>query len=267
MNKKYLRIGALVLVCVVGLYCMTSNLLTSQNHDIINSATSTFATSTEVAVNEYEPEEIDNDELNLKYAEISKLLEADKALSAKRTLEITGWKKLGDQNRLEFTGKGIEIWFPEEWFSYNSYDSGRGSVLNLYRWPDGMERTEEDKELLRQYFTHLDQSFTDLEVISISFSNLGSRILPLNTDFLKESTSYIYYEDDISEITVSGFKAKKLSQVFLKPDNTLIVQYALILEDLPKGFPYVDIIITNNKYTNAEEIFNEIVERIVIIKE
>ncbi len=72
MNKTRLGIGILALVFVVGLYFTMSSPPTNQDNTIINSATSTIATSTEVAVNEYKPEEIDSsdNEFTPKYTEL-----------------------------------------------------------------------------------------------------------------------------------------------------------------------------------------------------
>jgi len=69
MSKKYSGLGVLVLALAsAGLYFVANNGSTNQDQNIINSATSTLATSTEVIATE--PEDTDSREFSPKYTEM-----------------------------------------------------------------------------------------------------------------------------------------------------------------------------------------------------
>lgn len=248
MKRVYFGVGAVVTVLAVT-FCVY---LVGSKFETKSAVSKTTAITT---VFENEPNE--KDVPTQDNTEIINLIEADIASTTPRTLEITAWQKLSNQRRFEFLDESIEIWFPEEWFTYYSVGSGAGSSMSLYRWPEDVERIEENKGYL------LTPYLQDLAVVNIWFLNYGSRVASLTENYLQQYTPYISFKDTISEITVSGLKAKKYKRVLSKPDNTSVTEYSLVIENIPYGFSTMDISISDDVYTNAEEILDKIAERIV----
>jgi len=164
--------------------------------------------------------------------EIIKLIEADIASTEPRTLEISGWKKLSDQPNLDFIGDSIEIWFPEEWFTNISYDSGHGSAVPVYRWPDFLEKTDKNFDLLRPYLL-------DLIVGRIDFKNnfSGSSSIVPNTN-------------------IGGYPVELNIGSSIRFNEPQKYKSGVSVE--------ISIILYYDEYTNSQEIFNEIVNRIEI---
>jgi len=256
MNKKYLGliIVAVALVIVLFVYFVVNQ---NKAEEVVF-VPEASELNTEVIEDDFLlKEELSEDQK--KREALQKLMASNFASREEKFLEIGGWKKLSDQDQLDFVGAGIEIWFPEEWFVNGDYSSGRGAIVPIYQWPKSIEKTEENRNFLRGYFP-------ELKVFTIEFLNTSSRILNLNEDYLRNYTPYISFEDTITEITISGFKAKKVTRVFLKPDHTTVTQYSVVLENLPHGFEFVDFSIYNDTYINTEEILEEIMKRVEIKK-
>jgi hypothetical protein len=238
----------------VGVVMLIVFLLFIANKDDVGSINELVANSTE-----------DITTSTTKQTDISALIEADVASAEPRTLEITGWKKLPNDSYLnesyidiDLTKLSVGIWIPSEWFIALSYNSGGGSSMPVYHLQRDIEYTQNDRDLFWKYAP-------ELSVARIGLWNQGSRVLSLNQESLKEreSVEYASFEDEVTIVNISGVNAKKVIRTFMKEDGTRSKMYSIVFEDMPTSFRFIDISVYD-KYTNTEEIFNEIVNRIEI---
>jgi len=237
-----------IVIIIVALFLLWS----TEENNVAKVPTPSVATTTE--------------EIAIDNTEIIKLIEADIASTEPRTLEISGWKKLSDNQYLNepyfSPTQDVEIWLPEEWFTYVSYDSGHGSGVPVFRWPQEIEYTQDNKNILWKYAFKLD-------VAQIGFWTQGSRVLSYNQKKLEESGEYVSFEDVITTENIQGISAKKVVRTFTKIDGTHSTVYSVVFEDspifddTPSNFRFLDISVYD-EYINSEEIFNEIVSRIEI---
>jgi hypothetical protein len=225
MQKQYLGIGVLVLaVIVAGWYFVGSK---EPAEPVVTPTPATTPTTTPTTTSATTT--VSNTTQN---THVIDLIEADIASDKERTLEITGWKKLSDEPHLNFSEQyGLEIWIPEGLFTNGSYDSGRGSSIPLYRWPDNLEKTGENLDLLRPYLL-------DLIVGRIEYKNNFSGTSSVNPNYVL----------DDHPVEINDSHSIKFNQP-QKLESEVVVEISITIQ---------------KEYTNSSDIFNEILERLVI---
>jgi hypothetical protein len=268
MNKTYLGVGILILATIAGL-CFV--LVDEQVIEPVPEEPVEIATSTPTVATTTED------------AEIIALIEADIASNEERTLEITGWRKMNDDQYLQQNNYEIEVWYPDNWFTDGSYDGGRGSQVPLFRKPKGVVDITTNRDLIREH------KF-DLSIGDIEFSIYTTpRVLQYNQEKLEEGqpqTSFVSFKDDVTTVIIDGHEAQKIARTFTKEDGIQVTSYSVVLQysfDYYEGdtsnlnldelaeiyseySPDQYLAISVSGYTNSEEVLDEMISRIRITK-
>jgi hypothetical protein len=155
-------------------------------------------------------------------------------------------EKLSDEPGMDFIKDSIEVWIPEDWFvNYSIGNEGKADVV-LYRWPEKVPYTIHNTEIVRQRY--LGVANRELSVASLYLSNSLPNELNVT---------------EAHDIRIHNYSATEMRHEFTDEDGQVREGYSIVIKNLPKGYKYAEIVM-DNIYTNSEEIFHEIIDKVEI---
>jgi hypothetical protein len=175
----------------------------------------------------------------------------------KTELDLNEWKLFEET---DLFSEGSEFWYPAEWVVHGEGGSVRGSGRDFFDRRSEVGIKKQNGEFISSSDIANDSVFHIL-----FYSTDSNQLAPAVSGGSTQKLKFLENKTTKEDITISDRPARKIIRHYeLKDTNEVMTDYILVLNNINGAYHRVEFSIKDTRYSNTEEIFNEIIARMIL---